>query len=615
MRTRGSPRTTSDHVARARLAVRSWWPVVLALTACLAFYVYLSVATGNLGEPAGPGVFNRLTEAFLHGRLSLDVTPPPGLLHLQNPYDPVQNEPFRHYPWEDLSLFHGRFYAYWGPAPAIVLFLPARLLGWHDFPEAVAALLFSVGALVMGAILLIQVVERWLPRVDRRLLGLAILALGTSNGVVFLLGSARVWQVASAAGVFFMLAALALLLRAAGGDRLAPVAAASLCLGLGLASRWSLTPTCALWVVLFLWLRRAEPRRRQSGAALGVAMFGPLAACLLGLLIYNAVRFGSPLETGIRVQITTVNWHDHGVVQPGVLPVGLRYFVLFPFLIRPLFPYVWQNPTVVSPGTFEHVEPMVGLLWAAPILLALLATPFVLRGRPELRRLVGLTAATGLVLLVLVASIPATAMRYEADYATFLVGAALIVWLAAATVTGPTRIVRAAVVGVGGAACVAGAVISMALAMSAGNVFHASSLVRFRSLETFFRPVPELASQIAGRPLLAAVDSFPILPRRLPGDAPTDTFGVERTLKVQVISGSAGASCCLVARLDSVGGASLVRVRSPDGSFSDAPADGRVHAIPMRLGRGLNQLVVTRVAVGAQSRPAYVLLDHLKVAG
>jgi hypothetical protein len=68
--------------------------------------------------------YEYLAEGFLRGHTYLPVEPDPRLLQLSDPYDPVANRPYRLW---DASLYHGRYYLYYGPAPAITLMLPWRL--------------------------------------------------------------------------------------------------------------------------------------------------------------------------------------------------------------------------------------------------------------------------------------------------------------------------------------------------------------------------------------------------------------------------------------------------------------------------------------------------------
>src|SRR5207248_6297600 len=60
------------------------------------------------------------------------------LLALADPYDPAQNAPYR---LHDASLYHGRYYLYFGPTPVALLYLPLRAVG-VAVTDAVASSLF-----------------------------------------------------------------------------------------------------------------------------------------------------------------------------------------------------------------------------------------------------------------------------------------------------------------------------------------------------------------------------------------------------------------------------------------------------------------------------------------
>jgi len=139
---------------------------VLGLGLVLAFYSW-TAATSAESFPtelslAGRDYYNHLTDALLRGRAALLVEPPPGLLALQDPYDPAQYAAFA--PPHDMSLFDGRYYVYWGPTPAVTLFLPARLLLLgNDLPERAALVIFSFAGLLVSLALLRSAARRLLP--------------------------------------------------------------------------------------------------------------------------------------------------------------------------------------------------------------------------------------------------------------------------------------------------------------------------------------------------------------------------------------------------------------------------------------------------------------------
>jgi hypothetical protein len=109
--------------------------------------------TASAGLPLGFGEsrdapYNLLAHALGRGQLHLPVEPSPALFRLADPYEPGRNANVR---LHDASLYHGRYYYYFGVVPAVVAFLPWRLVGLGDLPEAAAAVAFGSGVPVLRA--------------------------------------------------------------------------------------------------------------------------------------------------------------------------------------------------------------------------------------------------------------------------------------------------------------------------------------------------------------------------------------------------------------------------------------------------------------------------------
>jgi hypothetical protein len=83
--------------------------------------------------------YSQLAEAFRHGQLSLLTPPKPQLLALADPYLPALNAPYR---MHDASLYGGKYYLYFGPAPVLVLHMPLRWLTGYYPSDAAAVLIF-----------------------------------------------------------------------------------------------------------------------------------------------------------------------------------------------------------------------------------------------------------------------------------------------------------------------------------------------------------------------------------------------------------------------------------------------------------------------------------------
>jgi hypothetical protein len=121
------------------LAVPTWLLKHKALVAfCALVGAYYLWTIWSSGSPIAFNrdridYYNLLSDGFLDGHLHLNVAPEPGLLTLPNPYDPAANQGLR---VQDLSLYDGKYYLYWGPTPALLLFIPFRLLALDGLPAS-----------------------------------------------------------------------------------------------------------------------------------------------------------------------------------------------------------------------------------------------------------------------------------------------------------------------------------------------------------------------------------------------------------------------------------------------------------------------------------------------
>jgi hypothetical protein len=142
--------------------------------------IFFYIWTARAGAPFGVGTrqdghYNLLTQAFARGQLHLLVPPRPELYELADPFDPGRNAPYR---LHDASLYRGKYYLYFGPAPVVALFLPWRGLGFGDLPEGLAALVFAGGAFLFSVLLLLHLLGRHLPQAPGSLQAAAVVLLG-----------------------------------------------------------------------------------------------------------------------------------------------------------------------------------------------------------------------------------------------------------------------------------------------------------------------------------------------------------------------------------------------------------------------------------------------------
>jgi hypothetical protein len=416
----------------------------VALVALLAAYRWLAAPGQNLLADAGAGdaYYNLLIRGFRSGHLSLDAPVAPALLALPDPYDPGQNAPYR---LLDASLYRGKYYLYFGPAPALLLYGPWHLLTGHYLSDAQAGWLAGSGGLLAGCALLAGIRRRYFPGIGAIAWIAALLAWGALTLVPLLLRRLGVWEVAIATGfAASALAALALFHAFHSRREQLWLACASAACGLAIAAR----PTYALGGLALLgpvWIawRRPAGAGRDRGWRLAAAVV-PAALIVAGLLTYNGLRFGNPLEFGERYQLSGTYESHLRHFSPSYLGFNLRAYLLAAAQLSPYFPFVRVPALPAAPPGHQGIEDPYGLLPNVPFLLLACAAVWACRQRPGLKAFLlslvaGALPVAGVVLLFGLAS-----NRYMVDFTPpIVIGSVIGFWQGTTRLTGwPGRAFR-----------------------------------------------------------------------------------------------------------------------------------------------------------------------------
>lgn len=346
-----SPPMLLNRAAHGRL------PVVL-FVAVASFHFAFAWVSGPATNWRGTTseFYPLLADAFLAGQTNLLLQPSAELLALPDPYDPAANGPFR---LHDASLYHGKYYLYFGPTPAIVLYLPYKVLTGSHIPTRIAIALFCTFGFACSCALFFLLVKREKWDCPPWLGSAAVLSLGTAPAIAFLLMHPSFYEVAIAGGYCFVMAGFLLTAHSLGQDppRTASLFGAGLCFGLAAGCR----PNFALLAILMAALLAFRMRSHKTRV---LAFAGPVILCGVLLAVYNYARFQNPLEFGIRYQLavnlTGPDDHFNHTLEK-FLP-SLYALVLAP-PARWLF---WFHRTM-------------GLVWGSPIALLGLCTPWILR--------------------------------------------------------------------------------------------------------------------------------------------------------------------------------------------------------------------------------------------
>lgn len=393
----------------------------LAAAAAVIWFLHWTVAANNgFASWEHLDYYQMLVRGWQKGQLHLDYPPAPELLALPDPYDPARNEGLK---LGDATLYRGKYYLYFGAAPAFTLMLPYALLTRGAMTMGTAVFVFASLAFLTASGLWLAIRRRYFPGSAVWLAPLGLLLLGSGTHLLALAQRPMIWELPIAGGVFFSLLAVAACYRAAHGRRPAlAMAAAGLSLGLAVGSR----PTCLFAAPLLLgplWLAARERRPERDWRRMAVAAVVPLGLCGLALMWHNHARFDSPLEFGQNYQLSGAHEGQQTHFSPRYFAHNFAVYFFQALHWTAEFPFAMACGVDVPsiPGYFG-TEEVSGLVATFPYVALIVALPLAWwRREPAEARAftaaLGSAAGCALPVTGLILCYFSTCARYQTDFA------------------------------------------------------------------------------------------------------------------------------------------------------------------------------------------------------
>jgi hypothetical protein len=421
--------------------------ILLCVLVVMTFYIRAGWSYGKSLNPlpsSAPILYNfenLVADSLVAHQLSLKVEPPKGLLRLDDPYDPRTNGDYRANGLHDLSLYKGKLYAYFGPAPAILLYIPFRMLRVGDLSPTLATLVFcAVGFLFSLA--LFRLLVRWCyGSIPIWMHGVAVFALGLGIPSAWMIYIGRDYEATTACAYMLLFAGAYFLARGilVGSSRFS-LALGSGALGIAVAARPTMLVGSFFVLVAVILVVRAGLDYGHRNALL-TAIIAPYVAIGLLIALYNYVRFDSILEFGQSYQLAGFNPRTYQFGRLSYLPKGIYYYLFSPGRATDTYPYLFLRKSTLDIPTLlqnrgYHNEPVAGIFTNMPaaaagyLLLATRLKPVVQQFPKTLATLFALLVPAAAVLLSVSHRIRGTSMRYAFDFAPLIVMGSLLAWVA-----------------------------------------------------------------------------------------------------------------------------------------------------------------------------------------
>ena len=362
-----------------------------------------------------PSGYVRLSEAFLSGQISMKELPKPELLALNDPYDPTTNAKFRHHDW---ALFQGKYYLSWSPVPALLLFIPANVLG-IPMNSALACIFLGSVLLVLLFVLLRQIIPKS-HHPSGLQSSLLILILGFGSYTPILLRRPADYEVAILTGSVFVILSLLLFVRSTTLLKHKSLNASFAVLASMLAF-WS-RPSFIFVPLLIAGFIIFNNRHNLKKIIYLICL--PVASVAIPMGIYNHLRFGSIFEFGAKYQLAGIRLKSFSLswiipkLQSDLL--AHRFFGFFPWTTT------GESPFREKMYPNYNLEQNLGLLVAMPWTIVIFIIAWqqrktltkALDGRIQVLT-IACFSAIGAWIIQLVA-VPGTTSRYQGDTAPLL---------------------------------------------------------------------------------------------------------------------------------------------------------------------------------------------------
>jgi len=367
-----------------------WLSLSLVSLAIMGLYAYLVTGGDPAALPTTTLYYDMLAEAFASGQANLKAVPDPRLADLSNPYDPAEHGQIPRCQQGqtsdcllfDVTYYDGKYYLYWGPAPAALL-APLKLAGIGTVGDSTLAFVGAAFLFAFTAAFFVLAWRRFFRPLPSWLLIPPLVLAGLAYPVPWVLDGPRIYEAAILHGAAFLMAGLVAAFPILSGGRASPgrLVLVGILWGLAFATRSVLLfpiVACSAVLVWLVW-RRREDSNLGSGGWLVARLAIPIVASVALIASYNFARFSNPLEFGWRYTLGAPAGQAEGTLAAfrlANIPVNLYNYAFAPAsmigeapYLRPILAGRSIGPIAIPHPDFFYGELVTGLVFTTPFLL------------------------------------------------------------------------------------------------------------------------------------------------------------------------------------------------------------------------------------------------------
>ncbi len=351
----------------------------------LAFYIWF-ITYGNWTTWLHTtSYYDKLAKSFSEGHLYIDIKPDPALLAVSDPYSPGNRPTIQNDIW-DMSLYKGKFYLYWGPVPALLI-TPIKFLSAKKITDNFVVFFAYSGLLIFNSLLIMEIRRKLFPAMPGWAVFICIFLMGLISPIMWSISEPNVYDAGVGAGQFFLMGGIYWVVTAL--DNPPSISNWRLFLAgifwigaAGSRALYAITISIIAGITLIWIIKNYNSTIPTQKLFLSlVSLILPILAGAILLGWYNWARFDSPLEFGLRYQISIWNLNKtyNLLFLPSYILPNLMAYLLQPLRLLPTFPFIqpvmaadfFKQLNMATPQLYYSGK-IAGLIFSAPALLAAL---------------------------------------------------------------------------------------------------------------------------------------------------------------------------------------------------------------------------------------------------
>lgn len=416
--------------------------LITAITILLLIGMSWKLANINplFTEPKWPHhqQYKELAEVISQGHFYLDTEPSEELLNAPNPYDTIyllaNGIDYR----ADYAYYDGRYYVYFGIVPELLLYLPCYLITGHHMPNYLSVFFFYCGFILAVFALYHEICKRWFPHTPFIIYLLTGIITVCSGNYLFIIARPDLYNIPIMAANMFTVAGLWLWIKGkytkSAKIKKTSFTCGSLCMALVAGCRPQMLLFSILAVPLF-WDEVIKKRELFSRKKLWdtICICLPYIVVAVGIMYYNAARFGSVFDFGATYSLTSNDMTRREFNLHQTI-LGLWHYFFRPPVVESDFPFL-QGVQIVSDsymGRFNAEFTYGGLLISNAFLWILLligSTKETLKSK-KIYAFLLLNIGISFALCILDVTYAGILQRYMVDMIWGVWLAAVILWFA-----------------------------------------------------------------------------------------------------------------------------------------------------------------------------------------